>query len=78
MQILPALQFDCSPASSCGGTTGVWEEKEWPAVCGLGMEGPAGVGVSQTSSLLKPVFDPAGLSWCVSLGSLLFRRINCI
>lgn len=49
MQILPALQFDCSPASSCGGTTGVWEEKEWPAVCGLGMEGPAGVGVSQTT-----------------------------
>lgn len=50
MQIVPAMQFDCSPASGCGGTTGVWEEEEWSAVCGLGMEGPAGVGISQTSS----------------------------
>lgn len=41
---------DCSPASGCGGTTGVREEEEGSAVCGLGMEWPAGVGMSQTSS----------------------------
>lgn len=50
MQVVPAMQFDCSPASDCGGTTGVWEEEKWSAECGLGMEGPAGVGISQTSS----------------------------
>lgn len=50
LQIVPAMQFDCSPASSCGGTAGVWEEEEGSAVCGLGMEWPAGVGMSQTSS----------------------------
>lgn len=50
LQIVPAMQFDCSPASGCGGTTGVREEEEGSAVCGLGMEWPAGVGMSQTSS----------------------------
>lgn len=50
MQTIPAMQFDCSPASGCGSMTGVWEEEEWSAVCGLGMAGPAGVGISQTGS----------------------------
>lgn len=50
MQTIPAMHFDCSPASGRGGMTGVQEEEEWSSVCGLGMAGPAGVGMSQTGS----------------------------
>lgn len=77
MQTIPAMHFDCSPASGRGGTTGVQEEEEWSSVCGLGMAGPAGVGMSQTGSAAEAPFHPAGLAWCVSLGSILFKRINC-
>lgn len=78
MQIIPAMQFDCSPASSCGGTSGVQEEEERSAVCELGMEWPAGVEISQTSSAAEASLSS---SWATpqhdSLGSILLKRINC-
>jgi len=50
VRIVSSIQFDCSPASGCEGTTGVGESEGGLALCGLWMEQPAGVEISQARS----------------------------